>query len=302
MLKERIITALLLIPLVLFILFYAPPWLYLIALTFVYWLATVEWAHLIMLESKISRSLYRLGMLLLLIPTSLMIEPIHATSWQLVREFGFMDYFSLLMQRIWIPFLLHGAAVWWLIAGALVVSYPYSRVMWGRQLLLIMMSIFMLLPFWAAMVLIRFGDLGTFLLTFLFFIVWSCDAAGYFVGRKWGKHSLIPAVSPNKTWEGAIGGVAIAFLIGFIVAEIYFLLHGDAMPSLHIWSRIFVLIGVTAIAGIIGDLFESMIKRHSGVKDTGALLPGHGGILDRIDALTAAAPLFALTLLIQSAS
>jgi phosphatidate cytidylyltransferase len=116
-------------------------------------------------------------------------------------------------------------------------------------------------------------------------LVWIADTAAYFVGRAWGRRKLAPAISPGKTWEGAAGGLAGAALYAIIVA--FFTGWGTASTLV----ATAVLLGV---ASIVGDLFESAAKRQAGVKDSGRLLPGHGGVLDRIDSATAALPLAAL--------
>ncbi len=116
-------------------------------------------------------------------------------------------------------------------------------------------------------------------------LVWIADTAAYFVGRAWGRSKLAPGISPGKTWEGAAGGLGGAALYAIIIA---FFTDRGAWPALVATA---VLLGM---ASIVGDLFESAAKRQAGLKDSGALLPGHGGVLDRIDSTTAALPLAAL--------
>ena len=117
-------------------------------------------------------------------------------------------------------------------------------------------------------------------------LVWVADTAAYFVGRKWGQRKLAPAISPGKTWEGACGGVAAAMAYAIICGT--FLLGSAG------WPAYLVVAALLAAISIVGDLFESAAKRQAGVKDSGALLPGHGGIMDRIDSATAVLPLAAL--------
>lgn len=119
--------------------------------------------------------------------------------------------------------------------------------------------------------------------------VWISDTAAYFTGRAWGKRKLAPGISPGKTWEGVAGAlVAVTF---YAVAWSY--IAGEKAHGLLLVPLLLVLV----LMGIIGDLFESLMKRHAGVKDSGNILPGHGGILDRIDALTSTLPIAALALL-----
>ncbi len=119
----------------------------------------------------------------------------------------------------------------------------------------------------------------------LFALVWIADSAAFFVGRRWGRHRLAPRVSPGKSWEGALG----ALLAAPVVAVPLALLPGYGLRAL---PELLLLTGFAVVASVVGDLFESQLKRQAGVKDSGTLLPGHGGVLDRIDSLTAAAPLF----------
>jgi phosphatidate cytidylyltransferase len=116
-------------------------------------------------------------------------------------------------------------------------------------------------------------------------LVWIADSAAYFVGRAWGRRKLAPAISPGKTWEGVAGGLAGATLYAIILAF---------FTDLGAWLVLVVTALLLGMASIVGDLFESAVKRQAGVKDSGSLLPGHGGILDRIDSATATLPLAAL--------
>ena len=124
-------------------------------------------------------------------------------------------------------------------------------------------------------------------------VVWIADSAAYFTGRRFGRHKLAPTISPGKTWEGVGGAIAAVLLYGLFLQRLLLPeevgLHG---PSLYL------LLALMTVLGILGDLFESWMKRQAGVKDSGRLLPGHGGVLDRIDALTAAVPLAALWILL----
>jgi phosphatidate cytidylyltransferase len=116
-------------------------------------------------------------------------------------------------------------------------------------------------------------------------LVWIADTAAYFVGRSWGKRKLAPSISPGKSWEGAVGGLA--------GAAAYAIICGYFIP-VTAWAAFIAAAVLVAMASIVGDLFESAVKRQAGAKDSGTLLPGHGGILDRIDSATATLPLAAL--------
>lgn len=131
---------------------------------------------------------------------------------------------------------------------------------------------------------------GPFYVLFLMGMIWIADSGAYFAGRRWGRHKLAPHISPGKTWEGAVGAL-LATLTFAIVGALTF-----EKPVAALWPLFVIICMVTVLFSIVGDLFESMIKRQHQVKDSGGLLPGHGGVLDRIDSLTAAAPVFLLGL------
>ena len=125
-------------------------------------------------------------------------------------------------------------------------------------------------------------------------IVWIADTAAFFAGRRFGRRKLAPRISPGKSWEGAAGGIAAVALYALLLVPLASRLRADAAPgaaAIALW--IAFAVGVAALS-IIGDLHESLLKRRAGVKDSGTLLPGHGGVLDRTDALLAAMPPFAL--------
>jgi phosphatidate cytidylyltransferase len=129
---------------------------------------------------------------------------------------------------------------------------------------------------------LREHDQGREWVILVIFSVFACDTAGFFVGRAWGKHRLAPTISPKKTWEGAVGG----FVAAAAAAVIIYAIFNTAGLSLSTGYAQIVLLGFTlGVVAQLGDLLESMLKRRAGVKDSGTLLPGHGGILDRIDSL-----------------
>ena len=179
--------------------------------------------------------------------------------------------------------LLAAALVWWLFAFVLVVRYPRAF----SSTFVALAGIVVLLPSWALLVrLHREGVLGAELAFTLLLIVWAADVGAFFCGRLLGRTKLAPAVSPGKTWEGVTGGLVTAGLVaGFAAAWL-------GLPM----SRLVGLGVATALISVLGDLTQSMFKRNVGLKDSGRLLPGHGGVLDRIDSLTAAVPAFVVGL------
>lgn len=147
------------------------------------------------------------------------------------------------------------------------------------------------------------GD-GLVLLIFLFLCVWSGDIAALYVGKRFGRRKLAPELSPNKTWEGAIASViaSVIFGVGLILYGDWLSLHGSSFTRLHTdapWWQFVLLAILLNCAAQFGDLLESALKRGAGVKDSGTMLPGHGGILDRIDALLLAAPVLWFVLVVR---
>ncbi len=177
---------------------------------------------------------------------------------------------------------------WWALALLLVQGYPSSSLLWGHQILRLLMGFVVLVPTWVALVYVRQQKEGELLVLLLILVVAVADSGGYFAGRRFGRHKLAPAVSPGKTWEGFAGG----FLANCLLAVMLSWLFDVSLPLL------LALIVPTSLVSVLGDLLESMVKRHAGVKDSGRILPGHGGVLDRVDGITAGAPVFALALLI----
>ncbi len=145
-----------------------------------------------------------------------------------------------------------------------------------------------LLPCWLGLVVLhrQAGD-GPWLVMLLLALVWAADTGAYFAGRRWGHSKLLVVVSPGKTREGFYGGLAAAALVALVAATTLPLGGSQILPFM-------LLCVLTAAISVLGDLFESMLKRQRGIKDSSRLLPGHGGVLDRIDSITAASPLFAL--------
>jgi phosphatidate cytidylyltransferase len=156
----------------------------------------------------------------------------------------------------------------------------------GAPLLAAIAGLWALAPTWLALVRLYRQDQGELLVVFALLLAWFADIGAFFAGRRFGRLRLAPFVSPNKTWEGVLGGIAGGLVIG--VAALAWL----GLPPLAFLS----LCIAAVLASIVGDLLESMFKRQRGLKDSGSLLPGHGGILDRIDSLTASVPLLALGL------
>ncbi len=183
--------------------------------------------------------------------------------------------------------LLGVAGLWWLAMLYWVLTYPRSASCWGGALTPVM-GVLVLVPAWTAAYWLLVQERGALWLGVAVMLVASSDVGAYFGGRAWGRRHLAPRVSPGKTWEGVASGLVLALVLGLVLARPLAL--DDHWP---LWLLV-VFVGIAA--GVVGDLGESMAKRHHGVKDSGTLLPGHGGVLDRIDSLSAALPALALGL------
>ena len=189
------------------------------------------------------------------------------------------------------PALLGLGLLWWLVAAGLVVRFEHagSPLAWPRGLRALAGGL-VLVPAWGALVALHAREAsGPAWVLFLAVTIWVADSGAFFVGRRWGRRRLAPRVSPGKSWEGVAGGMLVAVLAAALTATLAGV-SSDRLPGL------LLLVLATVAASVLGDLTESLFKRAAGVKDSGSLLPGHGGVLDRIDSLTAAAPLFALGL------
>ena len=185
--------------------------------------------------------------------------------------------------------LLGAAMLWWLLALRWILIYPRGFSIQSPSTAARVSLGFLVLPAAiAGLIAVRSSSLQIGGLLTLFLLVWSADIGAYFAGRAFGRHKLAPAVSPGKTWEGFAGGMLSSTIVA---AVLWNWLH----PALSLIAWL-VLCTLVAAISVVGDLTESLLKRQAGVKDSGKLLPGHGGVLDRIDSLLAAAPAMALGL------
>jgi phosphatidate cytidylyltransferase len=264
---QRVATALVLMPLVVSgVLFLATPYLTLI-LAAVVLMGGLEWARMSGIHSVTGKAAYLLLLAL--------------TLW-LVHLF--------LGVSISAKLFFLGTGIWWVAVTLFLFRVQELGVGENRFYpLRAAVGLLVLVPAWAAITSLHAaGETGPKLVVFLLFLIWVADSGAYFSGLRWGRAKLAPVVSPGKTWEGLYGALAGAVICG---AALFWLLgtEGSLFPA--------ILLSVgTALFSVVGDLLESVFKRKAGIKDSGNLLPGHGGVLDRIDSLTAAAPVFLLGL------
>ena len=261
MLKQRLITALILGPLALLGLFALEGSAFALFTAAVVVLAAWEWARL--------SGLGRTGQWVY----PLVLAAALASAWSQPH---------LWTQALWL------ALVFWCLALLAVFTYPRTTHLWRCTSRRAFAGVLVLVPTWAGFQLLK--QAGDLWLLYPLLLCWTADIAAYFAGRAWGQRKLAPAVSPGKSWEGVFGGLLATSLLALVTA----LWLG--WP----WQQVLLLLLLTCVitgVSVLGDLTESLIKREAGMKDSSQLLPGHGGIMDRIDSLTSAIPLFALFLL-----
>ncbi|MGV2832435.1 phosphatidate cytidylyltransferase [Pseudomonas shirazensis] len=263
MLKQRIITALILLPIALAGFFLLQGGDFALFIGCVVTLGAWEWARL----------------------AGLMAQPMRIAYAAVVAAALMLLY---LLPEL-APWVLGAAVIWWGLATWLVLTYPRSSELWSSAACRLLIGLLVLLPAWQGLVLLKHWPLGNFLILSVMVLVWSADIGAYFSGRAFGKRKLAPHVSPGKSWEGVYGGLGVSLLIALGVGLV---------RDWGIGQLLLGLLGavVVVMASVVGDLTESMFKRREGIKDSSNLLPGHGGVLDRIDSLTAAIPMFAVLL------
>jgi phosphatidate cytidylyltransferase len=256
MLKQRLITAAILVPLLLAVILYADVRVLLGLLLFVLGLAAYEWQGLIPVDNRVKQMIF----------------------W---GALGGASLFCWLCFPVW---LVVGIILWGLVIAA-VVTYPASQRIWGRAWVVALWGC-VCLPLMAISAIKLYQQPhGAGLIIYVFALVSVADSGAYFVGKFLGRHALIPKVSAGKTIEGALGGLLLPMGVAAIGVWLW-------APSSYVtW---FGLALVTTVISMFGDLVISMLKRRQKLKDTGALLPGHGGVLDRTDSVIAALPCFYL--------
>jgi phosphatidate cytidylyltransferase len=272
LLKERLITAVLLALALLGVIFYAANNWFNFAIAIVVAIAAWEWANMSGLSAQWQRVLYALFIVVGIIGCAVYVGLFDAA------QFAIDEVRNVMLA----------AGVFWAIALLWVQSYPGSSVIWGRTWSQALMGVFVLIPTWLAFVFLRSEPNGEWLIILLVGIVACADVGAYFFGRAFGKRKLSLAVSPGKSWEGFWGGFACCLVLALGLNFYY-----DSGGIL------IAIIAPVALISVLGDLLESMVKRNCGIKDSSNLLPGHGGIMDRVDSLTAAAPIFALALIVS---
>ncbi len=260
-LRIRVMTALVLAAGMLAIVLWLPPVATVVALTAGVLAGAWEWSAFLRASAKPVRVAYVAGIAVLL-----------ALAWRCTAEAAGRDLVLCL------------ALAWWLVALGWILFAPRRAAPWSAALA----GVFALVPAWLALMRLRL-DLpnGAQWLLFVLILVWVADMGAFFFGGRFGRLRLAPAVSPGKTWEGVLGGVLLATVVA-VCGSVWF----------QIPLAFFLPLCLTGVAfSIVGDLTESLLKRFAGMKDSGSVFPGHGGVMDRIDSVTGAAPVlfFGLT-------
>ncbi len=259
-LQQRVLTAIALMAVLLGVLFGLPPVATMVLIALAILGGAWEWSAFLHPHRRTVRIAY-----VCLIGLGLFV------GWQMTREP------EQLMTLMTVAFL------WWCTALAWVIGAPTR----GGAATAAMAGVFSLIPCGLALMALRQDTMmGAVILLFSLLVVLAADVAAYFAGHRWGRRKLAPQVSPGKTWEGVMGGVGGALLVASLGA------YGLGWP---VWA-VAPLAVLTAGFSIIGDLTESLMKRHTGLKDSGRLFPGHGGLLDRLDSLSAGLPIWVLGL------
>lgn len=280
MLKYRLISAFILIPVVIAALFFLPLIGFAITTLVVCMLAAWEWGQLSGFVNRTQRVWLAVlcGLLLALMLFTL-------------PQYHYGVDITVVEGSLWL------SLFWWVAALLLVLFYPASATFWrNSKVLRLAFGLMTIVPFFWGMVALRGWHYdvnhyyGAIWLLYVMILVWGADSGAYMFGKLFGKHKLAPKVSPGKTWQGFIGGLFTAAVISWIYGVVVNL---EVAPSTLLICSV-----VAALASVLGDLTESMFKREAGIKDSGNLIPGHGGILDRIDSLTAAVPVFACLMLL----
>ncbi|HHQ2586479.1 TPA: phosphatidate cytidylyltransferase [Providencia rettgeri] len=280
MLKYRLLTAIVLIPIVIAALFLLSPANFGLVVIAVCALGAWEWAQFVGWHSQAKRVGLAVVFAAILLAMQFSISNINQFSSETMVLYG-----------LW------AGLIWWVIAIILVVTYPASAS-WGKSAIIrLLFGVLTIIPFYCGMMVLRTVGyqsdtfFGAWWLLYVMLLVWGADSGAYAFGRTIGRNKMAPKVSPGKTWEGLVGGLITAGIISWLFSAFAPI---PVMPDYLLVTSIIVV-----VVSVFGDLTESMFKRQSGIKDSSHLIPGHGGILDRIDSLTAAIPVFAgLNLLI----
>lgn len=283
-LRARVITAVILMLGLVGISALLPPLPFALVIALVVLMAAWEWAGLVGLDSLSSRLPYLVTIFLAL-----------CGSWLLLGVRSGAEE----INRVASAAILTLGLLFWVLAFLLLRGYPETRKTWNNRSKIALMGLMALVPTWVGFVQLKYLMPEGWLVLGLIVMVAAVDVGAYFAGSAFGHTKLAPRLSPNKSWEGVWGGLVTCFVLGLLLT---WALHRLVFPLTAGQAVVLVLVSLTVtFFGVTGDLVESMLKRNRDIKDSGALLPGHGGLLDRVDGLMAVTPAFVLTLLLTMA-
>jgi phosphatidate cytidylyltransferase len=286
MLLQRIITASILATLIALAVFMLPADYFSIVLGVITLIGAWEWLNLVRIESRLKRRLFIFALIVPMLGIyfwTQLLQVIYFAGEKFNLGLPDVRYYSGILEWLVVP-----PVLFWILAMVLIRNLPSTMLKLDMRVRYkALIGWFVLLAAW--MFLSRLRSLyGAEITMYLLVLIWAADIAAYFAGKKWGKTQLAPEISPGKTVAGLYGALASSLICGIALVLIY-----KVYNSKVIIAADFVFLSIlTVLISIYGDLFFSLVKRQRGVKDSGSLLPGHGGILDRVDSLIAAAPFF----------
>ena len=280
-LRQRVVTALILLVALIALTLLTTPLTFAAAVAVIVGLAAWEWSALARIGGVASRLLYTLTVFISLLGAAAL-----CGFWSGAGDFVFFRVVLILCAGV----------LWWCVAAFLLASYPGNSADWDHRATIGLMGLLALVPTWTGLVALKVILPSGYLVLGVVITVAAVDVGAYFAGRFLGNRPLAPSLSPKKTWEGVWGGFAACCAVSAVLvwaAQRYLLELSLAQISVLLLSCI-----TTTLFAVVGDLVESMLKRNLDLKDSGSILPGHGGVLDRVDGLLAVAPMSVLVLML----
>lgn len=285
MLMNRIVTAIILAAVFFLTLFASSPLVFmgfcLLALIVAAW----EWTAFAELQKNYQRIVFVVATVLLML--------------LLTSTTGFVEalaYINFVETQALLIAVFSVGILFWLAMLAVLLSYPSSQRLLKSPALRLFIGIILIVLAWLSLLYLRHQESGEFWVIYVVAVVAAADIGAFFFGKLLGSRKLAPSVSPGKTWEGFAGGLLVSQILALLLFVYFSSSVNNPLPALD------VLLWVTALlaaVSVLGDLFESILKRICGLKDSGSILPGHGGVLDRLDGLVAALPIFAFIFMVQ---
>jgi phosphatidate cytidylyltransferase len=224
-----------------------------------------EWSNLARIESTVGRLSFLLALLLSMLLIASFVGIYNENNFALSYQICFLSVILWAVIFLWLQ------------------GYPSSAILWSSKPIMVCLGLFLLASTWLALSAIVSLENGRYLLLLAVSIIVLADVGGYIAGKLFGRHKLAATISPGKTWEGLVGGLILQGCLIAVLVQFF--------TDVSLLSLCFLVFPV-ALSSVVGDLFESMLKRHRGIKDSSNFLPGHGGFLDRLDGVMAALPLF----------